>query len=853
MAGANSQRSSWSPEDVPGQLYPNWFRPIEPYISQKVQLVAANDTIFIATANGLYAIDAEDGSEKWIYATTRPLGHSPTIQNGIAYVGGLDKYVHAIDINTGEGRWTFAANSGFQTSPAIDADTIYLGDRSGMFYAIEITGENVGKAKWQFQAAGPILYSAALTDTQVFFAAEDGSAYALDIETGDLNWKSEQLPGAGFQSWWPVIYEDYVIFSGSNNYRTRITPGSIRDHLHDWELDELYLNHDAAPKGKLIGQLGQRPGKWVANTPTIDATPTLDYLNAKPWRRSVFVLDQTTGEQAGVAPIPWAWTHNGTRYPPIIGGDGALYNLNSYLSDPAIAGGHISAWEPDSPYISLISADWNAVDEPMGVSAGGNTIYWNLCCDREAGAIDINTPEELFPTRYRNGIRPSTGDTDPSREWRYFNYSLAASAPGYNEYFYAGQAHLSYGEADGVYGNHGDVNAPIPYKGRVYMHRGNSVIAYSPDTAPIEAKPASKTVAPVSADPNPQSAEEIRQRLNAEIAKILSAGHLRPGYTSHGVLDLWQSNILGDDFSDYFHQPAETIWTLLQALPHLDANMQERTSEYLQSEYRDYRPHLVNHIGWQNGAAREAFGIPPEIQTEMEQYAQKEKNWVFQEKGIWGTNPFAFYVLWKYAEKFDVASGIWTTVNGQLERPPKRSVLERLPYVHNAFIAGYTGYLALQKMAGQTPSRLVQLRLRRLISLRIRNFSTASQFVDDVPQAYGNSFNVESNFMYMTPELATQLRKRIPEQIEAAIRKSTRLAPYWFVSGAQEAILENSIAPLRQAHAIFTAQAWLTDMSAPELSTYVDEAFFARGDLYYIQKLALTLQAYQDNKIDRTE
>ena len=35
MAGANPQRTSWTPEEVPGQLRPVWFRPIEPFIPQK--------------------------------------------------------------------------------------------------------------------------------------------------------------------------------------------------------------------------------------------------------------------------------------------------------------------------------------------------------------------------------------------------------------------------------------------------------------------------------------------------------------------------------------------------------------------------------------------------------------------------------------------------------------------------------------------------------------------------------------------------------------------------------------------------------------------------------------------------
>ena len=38
MAGANPQRTSWVSEEVRGDLYVQWYRPIEAYIGAKVQL-----------------------------------------------------------------------------------------------------------------------------------------------------------------------------------------------------------------------------------------------------------------------------------------------------------------------------------------------------------------------------------------------------------------------------------------------------------------------------------------------------------------------------------------------------------------------------------------------------------------------------------------------------------------------------------------------------------------------------------------------------------------------------------------------------------------------------------------------
>ena len=45
----------------------------------------------------------------------------------------------------------------------------------------------------------------------------------------------------------------------------------------------------------------------------------------------------------------------------------------------------------------------------------------------------------------------------------------------------------AFGNRNGVYGYHGFQNPPIPYNGKVYMHRGNSVIAFAPDAGqPIQ-------------------------------------------------------------------------------------------------------------------------------------------------------------------------------------------------------------------------------------------------------------------------------------------------------------------------------------------------------------------------------
>ncbi len=854
MAGANPQRTSASAEEVAGALTPTWFTNIEPYISQKTQLVAAYNQIYVSTAKGIYALDAQTGKVNWTYATDLPIGHSPTIHEGVVYAGGLDHKVHAVDAFTGGKIWTFTADAGFQTSPVVANNKVMLGNRDGYFYAIHATGGNAGQLAWRFKTDGPILYSAALNGSNIYFASNDSHAYALNVNTGGQIWKSAKLPGGGFTSWWPVVYGDQVIFSSANNYRTSIDPGPAM-RITQMELQELYPNFTTDPKGELIGSLGAVPGNWADGTPTVDATRIINYLNAKPWRKSVFVLSAASGAETHTAPVLWAGTHSGTRYPPAVGPDNVLYQQNSYMSDAYIAGGHIAGWVPGNQHISVISMDWTAIDEPTAYAFGGNVIHWNLCCDRESGAMDVSQPATNFTANYNNGQRPPTlgWGSEAGREWPYFVYNLAAIAPGYDNLVYSGPAHVAFGNNNGTYGNHGDVNPPVPYKGMVYTHRGNTIIAFN-QSAGAAAPSDNAKIAPAGANaqlPNAGRAN-LENRLATEVQKILDAGHLQPGYANHGIMNMWGRYACGDELSDYFHQSGETFVALLSAYPHLSPAQQGQVNTYLANEYANYAPYNSNHVGWDAGASRSFFDLPPEVIDDLTNHPKQAANYVYQyiggaeSSGVWGVNPYAYYALWKYAAHTGNAAAIYTDANPDLylSPPPADSVLLTMPHVHNAFIAGYMGFLELEKLAGQPVSADKQAVYDHLLNLRRTNFTKESPYQTSASQAYCNSLNSANNFMYMVPELADYLRPFLLPTMRTALDEYVHNSPYWFVSFAHEGLLENAVVPLYDTHSIFMARAHLLGETGNELERYLDVPGFAVGDLYYIQKLTTVLDNY---------
>ena len=56
MVAANPQRTSWTLEEVSGDLYLDWYHPIEPYIPYKIQPIAANGKIYVSTATRIVCL-----------------------------------------------------------------------------------------------------------------------------------------------------------------------------------------------------------------------------------------------------------------------------------------------------------------------------------------------------------------------------------------------------------------------------------------------------------------------------------------------------------------------------------------------------------------------------------------------------------------------------------------------------------------------------------------------------------------------------------------------------------------------------------------------------------------------------
>ncbi len=880
MLAANPQRTSWTPEEVRGNLSVVWYRPIEPYIPYKVQPIAANGKIYVSTSKGLYAFSALNGNVDWVYPTELPLGHSPTIatvnEKSIAFVGGYDHKIHAIDALTGldvAGYTPYEAQAGFETNPLVINNTIYAGNRDGYFYAFDaITGAKL----WSFETDGPILFSAAYKDNTLYFASNDSYAYALNATNGSLVWKSQKFPGAGFHSFWPVIYTEkasgktYVIYGGSENYRfgdtTNVSPWANLLQIDQQSLLACWPSNCTAGLAWPTSLETGPTTYWGHDAVTLNASAITNYFENSPSLHTTFVLNSSTGQEytfdangngkPEYAPFTWSGvTSSGNKYPAIINGiDDVMYQDTLYYALNWIARGDIVGWKFGTPIVSRVSPrpDAHAVDEPMAFSSGGKLIYWSLCCDREGGAFDVTIPYG-----------------QSNRSWQTYGYNFTSLFPNYDPMYNDGNATLfndgngwqvysgKNQSKNGVYGKHGTTQSPpIPYQGKLFMLRGNTLLAFGPGSTTPSRLPLAPITVAQSAFPSP-SVDELQQRLSAEIQKMLVAGHLRPGYFSSGFLDLYADGKYSDsreigELLDYFQNPSDTVVTLIQALPYLSPSMQQQVKTYLQTYYgpgSTYDLTKIAHIGWATGAARENYDIPQSdwsiFGTPYRSPLNPSTKPICGGCGYWTSfPPYSFYAAWKYAQVFGGAQTIFSQMSGKLNVPPADNYLLEKPYILNLYISGYQGYLQLQQLAGYSPSPTIQMTYTHLLTLRTTNFSKDTPYLGGIVASlttYNNALAVARNFMFLTPELGAYLNQNIKAQVQNAVDEYQYVAPYWFVTGFDNSYGEGTFQMLYDSPALFQAKAYILKQPYNELVKYLDVPTFFRGDLFYIQNLTAAL------------
>ncbi|NDJ52448.1 MAG: PQQ-binding-like beta-propeller repeat protein [Chloroflexi bacterium] len=178
--------------------------------------VTEDKVIITDFVDNLVALDRETGTELWIYQTNgeRSIG-GPIIEGDTIYLGDSGGVLHAVDLDSGEPIWTFAPEGtrGIWARPTIEDGILYYTSLDRHLYAVDAES---GEMLWRFPEGDEDIGAMAITplvlDGVVYFGTFFNELYALDLETQEVLWTYEATNWV----WAQPIYdaENDLIISG---------------------------------------------------------------------------------------------------------------------------------------------------------------------------------------------------------------------------------------------------------------------------------------------------------------------------------------------------------------------------------------------------------------------------------------------------------------------------------------------------------------------------------------------------------------------------------------------------------------------------------------------------------------
>ena len=341
----NPQRTGYSPEIIPSALKVLWTHPFQPEkIYPQVQAIVVAGNVYVGTEMGnLYALNAEDGTQRWVFRAGAPILASVAVAEGRVFFGAMDGAIYALNASTGAQIWRnkLATRLGFSTAPVIANGKVMLGGRNGVFYALDPATGNI---LWQYKVGAPILQTAAADERKVFFGAMNLRVIALNIADGSLAWQSDRLPAMAFKDYWPVVHQGTLI---------------------------------ERPTG--AGDLISANLSKTEQTRTLASADT----NAEQPHKSLYLFDLNTGAPKPSVIHSDGITMNGAAAPPCVDKDGLLIMAVPLAERPAFFGwGRLSlvmrqfenSFIDPRPVTEPPPPGFGNIDENMAVTCTANAV-----------------------------------------------------------------------------------------------------------------------------------------------------------------------------------------------------------------------------------------------------------------------------------------------------------------------------------------------------------------------------------------------------------------------------------------------------------------------------------------------
>jgi serine/threonine protein kinase/outer membrane protein assembly factor BamB len=120
---------------------------------------------------------------QWSYATGGLLYSSPTVADGIVYIGSYDGKMYAFDATcrrSCQPLWSYTTGGLIYSSPAVTGGMVYIGSRDKKVYAFDATCRNSCQPLWSYTTGSWVDSSPTVAGGMVYVASGDRKLYAFD-------------------------------------------------------------------------------------------------------------------------------------------------------------------------------------------------------------------------------------------------------------------------------------------------------------------------------------------------------------------------------------------------------------------------------------------------------------------------------------------------------------------------------------------------------------------------------------------------------------------------------------------------------------------------------------------------
>ncbi len=384
--------------------------------------------------------------------------------------------------------------------------------------------------------------------------------------------------------------------------------------------------------------------------------------------------------------------------------------------------------------------------------------------------------------------------------------------------------------------------------------------------------------------PSTAGSKPLETELAAEVDKMLAEPCLAPW--------IYETRRFGPMGNVYWRMPSETAYFLAQAMPVLGSEQQEKVRVYLRQYYQRFPFLETAALSTRQGSRRERYdpgrdayymknGAPDKV-TFAAVRGLADYYGAIDEKPTVEVWDKVQSLLVESLKGSEWATGGWCLDQTPEPIPPSRRVwaldIDLPTKIANSHLSGLIGMLRMARECGQEGSGAATLawgRLAREFAYRLALAKypywlcppdgpmpfapdwTAHSGVNEV--RFMNQFEVNCldhtqdwcwslyvAYLEMTPEVGYFLRDYAKDKSVVFLEAVDRAWPLWWLANMTSEIGNDSSAGLIQpvnTYSLYMANAWIKGEDGPKLVKRTDVSWTARGDLFYMHKLAEAIKA----------